>query len=213
MKSAYDVGVLKERKIGEGRVGLTPGDVRAIVAIGGSVLVERGAGAFSRFSDKDYQDAGAVIASEPIMIWMHVDMIIKIREPISAEYQYLPLLKNKLIFAFLHLAGSERRLTELLLEHEITAIASEMIAEIPPAPWSAASIETTLSPVSATLPFVLHVVRNRLSKPSVGTFEALKVSFPLRRALQTWRGWLINSAVSRHHGTFAAHYPAHYLFP
>ena len=79
------IGVPKEIKNNEYRVGLTPGAVSAFVQAGHTVLVERGAGSGSGFSDAEYQEAGAQILEEAAAVWAGAGVIVKGKEPIEAE--------------------------------------------------------------------------------------------------------------------------------
>ena len=123
------VGVPKERKQNEGRVGMTPAGVRGVVKAGGIVCVESGAGLLSGFSDAMYYRAGAVVTSSVADIWGKSDIVVKVKEPIPEEYEYLELMKGKTLFTYLHLAGVDIELTSTLLRHSITAIAYENVSE------------------------------------------------------------------------------------
>lgn len=117
-----DIGVPKEIKDREFRVGLSPNSVRALRDRGHSVFVETQAGAGSGFADEDYQQAGAEIVSTAAA-W-DCSLVVKVKEPLAAEY---PLLqKGQLLFTFLHLAA-DRELTEQLLQSGTTAIAYETV--------------------------------------------------------------------------------------
>lgn len=102
------IGLPKETKEDEYRVGLTPGNVHTLAERGHKVLVEAGAGAGSIISDQDYQDAGATIVAHAADAWS-ADLVVKVKEPTPAEYQYLR--KDLMLFAYLHLA-SNRELAE-----------------------------------------------------------------------------------------------------
>jgi len=116
------IGVPKEIKVLENRVAMTPAGVEALVGRGHSVLVEQGAGSGSGLTDQRYIDAGArmVTAEEA---WA-TEMVIKVKEPIPPEYQYLR--DDLILFTYLHLAA-ERELTEALLAAGTTAIAYETV--------------------------------------------------------------------------------------
>lgn len=121
------IGVPKEIKTQEGRVGVTPDGVRALCALGLHVGIEQNAGVLSGFSDDKYIAAGAVIYSATEKLYQDADIIVKVKEPTPAEYQFLPLLEGKALFTYLHLAGVDSELTRLLLRHEVTAIAYENV--------------------------------------------------------------------------------------
>jgi len=120
------VGLPKEIKDNEYRVGLTPAGVRALTDSGHQVLVERGAGDGSGFEDALYQRAGATTISSAAEVWAKADMIVKVKEPIGPEY---PLMREgQLLFTYLHLAP-DRELTKQLLERKVTGIAYETITD------------------------------------------------------------------------------------
>lgn len=117
------IGLPKEIKDGENRVGLTPGAVQALTRRGHRVLVQTGAGMGSFLHDDEYSAAGAEIVPEAADAWA-AEMIVKVKEPILVEYPYLE--RGKILFTYLHLAA-DRRLTDVLLESGITAIAYETV--------------------------------------------------------------------------------------
>lgn len=118
------IGVPKEIKNNEFRVGLTPGAVSAYVQAGHGVLVEEGAGLGSGFSDEEYRAAGAQIVADAAKVWAGADMIVKVKEPVECEYRYFR--KGMLLYTYLHLAADEP-LTRALLDAEVTAVAYETI--------------------------------------------------------------------------------------
>jgi alanine dehydrogenase len=117
------IGVLKEIKDQEFRVGLTPANVRSLQERGHSVTIEQGAGLGSGFTDDEYQVAGAKLVPAAAEVWQQ-DMVIKVKEPLAAEYPFLR--KDLLLFTYLHLAAS-RELTARLIESGCTAIAYESV--------------------------------------------------------------------------------------
>ncbi|MDW8343530.1 MAG: alanine dehydrogenase [Verrucomicrobiae bacterium] len=117
------IGIPRERKRKEYRVACTPGGVRALVHDGHTVLVERGAGEGSGYTDDEYAAAGARVVSAAEEVWS-ADLIYKVKEPLPEEY---PLLRPGLmVFTFLHLAAN-RQLTEAMLRARTTGIAYETI--------------------------------------------------------------------------------------
>ena len=118
------IGVPKEIKNNEYRVGLTPDGVSAYVQAGHSVLVEQGAGAAIGYSDLEYTEAGAQILDEASAVWRNAEMIIKVKEPIASEYKYFR--SDMILYTYLHLAA-DRPLTEALLNSSVKAIAYETI--------------------------------------------------------------------------------------
>ena len=117
------IGVPKEIKNNESRVGLTPGGVHAFVTAGHTVKVEAGAGSASYFEDQDYIDAGAEIAGSAGEAW-DAEMIVKVKEPLKEEYGYFK--EDMILYTFLHLAP-EVELTKALLEKKVVSIAYETI--------------------------------------------------------------------------------------
>jgi len=118
------IGVPKETKDQEFRVALTPAGTRALLKAGHRVVVEAGAGTGSGLDDAQYTQAGAEIVSEKALVFDRADLIVKVKEPLPAEYALLK--KGQALFTYLHLAA-DRRLTETLLEREIFAIAYETV--------------------------------------------------------------------------------------
>lgn len=119
------IGVPKEIKNRENRVGLVPAGVRALVARGHQVLIEKGAGLGSGISDEAYQKAGAKLVNGAADTWA-ADMVIKVKEPLTAEFEFLR--PGQILFTYLHLAA-EKKLTEVLVEKKVTGIAYETIQE------------------------------------------------------------------------------------
>ncbi|GAP63502.1 alanine dehydrogenase [Ardenticatena maritima] len=120
------VGVPKEIKDNEYRVGLTPASVRQLVDAGHSVLVETGAGEGSGFSDDDYRAAGASIVASAAEAW-GAEMVVKVKEPLPQEYDFLR--PDLILFTYLHLAADER-LTLAMRDSGVIGIAYETV-ELP----------------------------------------------------------------------------------
>ncbi len=120
------VGLPKEIKDNEYRVGLTPAGVRALTDAGHRVVVEKNAGAGSGFEDNLYERAGGLILDSSDAVWSEADMIVKVKEPIQPEYHRMR--EGQLLFTYLHLAP-DRRLTEELLRRKVTGIAYETITD------------------------------------------------------------------------------------
>ena len=117
------IGIPKEIKNNEFRVSTTPAGVHALAA-NHTVLVEKGAGVGSAITDDDYVKAGAQIIENADDLWAKADMIIKVKEPIAAEYHRMR--KGQILFTYLHLAAS-RECTEALMKSGTTAIAYETV--------------------------------------------------------------------------------------
>jgi alanine dehydrogenase len=120
------VGVPKEIKVQEYRVGLTPSAVREYVAAGHSVLVERGAGNGIGASDEIYQRAGASIAADAAEVFRRAEMIVKVKEPQPSEWRQLR--EGQILFTYLHLAP-DREQAEGLLRSGCTAVAYETVTD------------------------------------------------------------------------------------
>ena len=120
------VGLPKEIKDNEYRVGLTPAGVRALTDAGHQVIVEKNAGEGSGFEDALYQRAGARIIDSPDDVWANGEMIVKVKEPIAPEYPRMRA--GQLLFTYLHLAP-DFELTKQLLERKVTGIAYETITD------------------------------------------------------------------------------------
>jgi alanine dehydrogenase len=105
-------------------VSTTPGGVGELTAHGHRVLVEAGAGEGSGFSDKAYASAGAEIVPSHAGVFAESDMIVKVKEPVPAEYNLLR--ENQLLFTYLHLAADES-LTRCLMDRKVQAVAYETV--------------------------------------------------------------------------------------
>ena len=116
------VGIPKERKIQEYRVGCTPAGVQAFVKRGHMVYFETKCGDGSGFTDEEYLAAGGVAVANKEQVWELADMVIKVKEPIPEEYDLMK--PNQILYTYLHLAANPE-LTKVLLEKKITAIAYE----------------------------------------------------------------------------------------
>src|SRR5207302_371008 len=118
------IGIPKEIKEQEQRVGLLPSSAQALVARGHTVLVQKSAGIGSGYSDEEYVKAGAQIIESAQEIFQRADMIVKVKEPLPPEW---PLLRRgQILFTYLHLAAS-KPLTEALLNSGVTGLAYETI--------------------------------------------------------------------------------------
>lgn len=120
------IGCTRERKNHEYRVGLTPGNVRAYIQAGHTVLMERGAGVDSGFTDEEYAAQGAEIIPGAEEICQRCEMLVKVKEPEPGEF---PLLKKGMIlYTYLHLAAFPE-LAQYLLENEVSAVAYETVRD------------------------------------------------------------------------------------
>ena len=120
------IGVPREIKDNEARVGVTPAGAKALVEAGHTVLVETAAGAQSGFPDEEYQNAGAEIVGEAGYVWGKSEMVVKVKEPIEQEYGFFR--EGLVLFTYLHLAPV-RDLTDKLLEKKVIGIAYETVRD------------------------------------------------------------------------------------
>ncbi|MEN9517167.1 MAG: hypothetical protein RLZZ159_1033 [Actinomycetota bacterium] len=118
------IGVPKEIKNNEFRVAITPSGVREFVKHGHQVLIERNAGLGSAISDADYQNVGATILATADEVWAKAELVLKVKEPIAAEYSRMRA--GQVLFTYLHLAAS-KECTDALISSGITAIAYETV--------------------------------------------------------------------------------------
>ena len=121
------IATLKEVKDNENRVGLTPYGVRELVEAGHRVIVQETAGMGSGFSDSEYKDCGAEMMRDPEDIVKAADLLVKVKEPVPSEYNLLEQFAGKTLFTYLHLSGVDKRLTKVLVNNDITAIAYETV--------------------------------------------------------------------------------------
>jgi alanine dehydrogenase len=120
------IGVPKEIKDNEARVGITPAGVKALTEAGHTMLVETQAGAQSGFPDEEYQNAGAEMVGEAGYVWGKSEMVVKVKEPIESEYVFFR--EGLVLFTYLHLAPLPE-LTDKLLESKIIGIAYETVRD------------------------------------------------------------------------------------
>jgi alanine dehydrogenase len=118
------IGVPKEIKDHEYRVALTPGGARVLTNAGHTVYVEKGAGEGSSFHDNEYEEYGAKILPTAADVFSSSEMIIKVKEPLKAEYELLK--EDHILFTYLHLAAS-KELTDALVSKGLVGIAYETI--------------------------------------------------------------------------------------
>jgi alanine dehydrogenase len=118
------IGVPKEIKNNENRVALTPSGVVSFVKTGHAVLIEKGAGVGSGFTDEQYSDVGALITNTADQVWADSQMILKVKEPLENEYKYFR--PGLILFTYLHLAA-DPELTKALKDSGVTAIGYETV--------------------------------------------------------------------------------------
>ncbi|MDE1162488.1 MAG: alanine dehydrogenase [Acidobacteriaceae bacterium] len=120
------IGVPKEVKDHESRVGVTPAGVKALTEAGHKVLVEHDAGALSSFPDDEYQAVGAEIVGAAANVWGNAEMVVKVKEPVEKEYWHFR--EGLTLFTYLHLAPIHE-LTETLLKKKVLGIAYETVKD------------------------------------------------------------------------------------
>lgn len=120
------IGVPKEIKNNENRVGITPAGVEALVSRGHKVYIEKNAGLGSGISNEDFVQAGAELLATAADVWGKAEMVVKVKEPIASEYQYFR--PGLILFTYLHLAAEEH-LTKALIEKQVVSIAYETVED------------------------------------------------------------------------------------
>lgn len=118
------IGLPKEIKDNESRVGLTPAGVKTLSDFGHTVLVQKSAGEGSGISDDEYRAANGQIIETADEVWERGNMIVKVKEPVGPEYQRMR--EGQLLFTYLHLAP-EPELTRVMLERRVTGVAYETV--------------------------------------------------------------------------------------
>src|SRR5947207_6592647 len=122
------IGVPKEIKTQEFRVGMTPSGVATLVLRGHTVLIEQGAGVGSSIPDEDYIKVGGKIVASREEVWGSADMVVKVKEPIAPEFALMR--KDLLLFTYLHLAAAQE-LGKELLHRGVNGVAYETIEPTP----------------------------------------------------------------------------------
>lgn len=120
------IGVLKEVKDNEYRVGLVPAGVKALREAGHTVCIQEQAGVGSGISNEEYVEAGGTLCETSNEVWAKAEMVVKVKEPIAEEYSKLK--EHQILFTYLHLAPLPE-LTQVLLSRKVTGIAYETIKE------------------------------------------------------------------------------------
>lgn len=121
------IGVPKEIKNNENRVGITPAGVEALVSRGHKVYVEKNGGLGSGISNEEFVAAGAELLDSAADVWGKADMVIKVKEPLESEYAYFR--PGLVLFTYLHLAAEEK-LTRALAEKQVVSIAYETVEDV-----------------------------------------------------------------------------------
>ncbi|MEX2088908.1 MAG: alanine dehydrogenase [Bacteroidota bacterium] len=120
-----DIGILKEDGINERRVALSPVGVQTLIGAGNTVYIEKQAGSSAVFQDEEYRDAGALISYSAEEVINRSQMVLKVSPP--TDFELSMFSPGQVMLSFLHLAVSQRRLIEILLERKVTAVSYELI--------------------------------------------------------------------------------------
>ena len=120
------IGVPKEIKPQEARVGLTPAGAQALIREGHEVNIQTGAGLLSGFSDQEFENVGCSFSGTIKEVYEKAEMIIKVKEPIAAEYELIQ--PNQLLFTYFHFASSET-LTHAMIKSKAVCLAYETVEE------------------------------------------------------------------------------------
>jgi alanine dehydrogenase len=120
-----DIGVPRERRNYDYRVGLTPAGVELLTAEGHTCYVETGAGLGAGFSDEDYRKAGGHCVYSGEEAYKRADLVVKVARPTTEEFEWMR--EGQIVMGFLHLATAQRDKVEMLLDKNITAIAYETV--------------------------------------------------------------------------------------
>ncbi len=120
------IGVPKEIKKHEYRVGMTPGCARTYIEHSHEVMIESGAGLGAGFSDDDYAKTGAKVIGEVEQLYEQSEMIIKVKEPLAEEYDLFR--EGQILYTYLHLAA-DKPLTESLMAKKVSALGYETIQD------------------------------------------------------------------------------------
>ena len=123
------IATIKEVKNNENRVGITPYGVKELTEAGIKVIVQETAGIGSGFSDTEYKECGAIMMRDPEDIVKEADLLVKVKEPVPSEYNLMEQFAGKTLFTYLHLSGVDKRLSKLLANNNITAIAYETVED------------------------------------------------------------------------------------
>jgi alanine dehydrogenase len=125
-KRKYVIGVPREIKTDEYRVAMIPVGVEELTRLGHKVLIQSGAGQGSGIADEQYRENGAEIVAEAADLWRAADLVVKVKEPLPAEW---PLLRSgQILFTYFHFAADEK-LTRAVMDSGVTAIAYETIQD------------------------------------------------------------------------------------
>lgn len=120
-----DIGILKEDGVNERRVALSPVGVQTLIGAGNTVYIEKQAGSSAVFQDEEYRDAGALISYSAEEVINRSQLVLKVSPP--TDFELSMFSPGQVLLSFLHLAVSQKRLIEILLERRVTAVSYELI--------------------------------------------------------------------------------------
>ena len=121
-----NIGIPKEIKPHEARVGVTPAGALSLIQAGHKVHIQKDAGLLSGFIDQAYQQVGCIIKDKIEEIYQFAEMVIKVKEPVESEY---PLIQpNQLLFTYFHFASS-KKLTDAMIESKAICLAYETVEQ------------------------------------------------------------------------------------
>lgn len=120
-----DIGILKEDGVNERRVALSPVGVQTLIGAGNTVYIEKQAGSCALFQDEEYRDAGALISYSAEEVITRSQIVLKVSPP--TDFELSMFNQGQVLLSFLHLAVSQRRLIEILMNRRVTGISYELI--------------------------------------------------------------------------------------
>src|SRR3972149_8769981 len=120
-----DIGILKEDGVNERRVALSPVGVQTLIGAGNTVYIEKQAGSSAVFQDEEYRDAGALISYSAEEVINRSQMVLKVSPP--TDFELSMFSPGQVLLSFLHLAVSQRRLIEILLNRRVTGVRYELL--------------------------------------------------------------------------------------
>ena len=154
------IGIPKEIKNNESRVGLTPESVKKLCSNNNELFVETEAGVEIGFTDEDYQSAGAIVLESASKVYAESELIIKVKEPLPEEFQYLT--DRHTIFTYLHLAANKEQAKELV-KTGVTGIAYETVTSSD----GSMPLLASMSTIAGQLAFVVgsyHLLKHNKGK-------------------------------------------------
>ncbi len=177
------IGIPKEIKDNEYRVGMVPAGVHALVTAGHEVVVQEGAGNGSGIPNEDYVSAGARLVPDAASVWSWAEMVVKVKEPVGPEYDLMR--PGQTLFTYLHLAPLPE-LTDVLLKKQVTGVAYETIEDR----GGRLPLLTPMSEVAGRMAVVWARATSR--RATAGAARCWPASRASRR--ETWSWWAAASS-------------------